>query len=162
MKLTISKQDAIDLFSEKYDEEIEDVIFVDEEGNQLVSKTADETIPAVANDVDEDDNEQDENGIDEYLEDDGEHEELERNFNAEELVQSSGIAKILEKALKDQGYKSRIPANPVEKCEEAAETFLDTLKRRDRRLMQELVSHPNFKRFGLLWQDFQNFIHKKL
>lgn len=160
MKVTISKQDVIDIFSAKYEEDIEDVIFVDEDGNQLVAKTAMETTPAAATDVD--DNEQDKNGIDEYLDEDGEHQELERNFNAEELVQSSGIAKILEKALKDQGYKSRIPANPVEKCEEAAEGFLDTLKRRDRRLMQEVVSHPNFKRFGLLWQDFQNFIHKKL
>jgi len=162
MKLTISKQDAIDLFSEKYDEDIEDVIFVDEDGNQLVAKNAATPTPAPAVGNDDDDNEQDGNGIDEYLDEDGDHEELDRNFNAEELVQSSGIAKILEKALKDQGYKSRIPANPVEKCEEAAESFLDTLKRRDRRLMQELVSHPNFKRFGLLWQDFQNFIHKKL
>ena len=39
---------------------------------------------------------------------------------------------------------------------------LEVREEEHRRLMQELVSHPNFKRFGLLWQDFQNFIHKKL
>ena len=162
MKITVSKQDIKDLFDEKYEEAIEDVIVVDEDGNELVSASQIQNEPDTQDEEPEEPEEQEEgNGIDEYLEDE-QDEEMDLNFTAEDLVSSSGIAKVLEKALKDQGYKSRIPKEPVEKCEEAAESFIDSLKRRDRRLMKEIVSQKDFKRFALLWQDFQNFIHKKL
>lgn len=163
MKITVSKKDIKDLFNDKYEEAIDDVIVVDDEGNQLISKS--ESIPEPEPETESTakvEEEGDGNGIDEYLENEDEGDELELQFNAEELVSNSGISKVLEKGLKDQGYSNKIPSDPVETCEKAADKFIESLKRRDRRLIKEVVSHSKFKRFAILWQDYQNFIHKEI
>lgn len=150
MKLTISKQDAIDMFSEKYpDTEIEDVLFVDDEGEALVNAT--DVVETITTD-------------DENLcsEDDDDDDDFDADSSSEDFVAATGIVKVLKKALEDQGYKNRIPDNPDKTCEDAAEDFFNKLKRREKRIIVDVMRTNGIKKFLLLWQDYQNFIHTKL
>lgn len=144
MKLIINKQDAIDMFSQKYpDTKIEDVIFVDDDGNTLSSVSEME------------DGDGDGDDYHKYL-------GLNVDTSPEELVSATGIVNIVKKSLEDQGYKSRIPENTNKTCEDAAEEFLNTLKRRDKRVFFDILNIKGIKKFLILWQDYHTIIHKKL
>jgi len=140
MKIQITKAELVKMFSDKYSEDVE-LVIVDAEN---------EITPVVPAETAEDKNAQDEEFI------------IDREFTAEDLVEITGMDKILEKALRDQNYASRIPKDPKDVCVKAAEEFVEKLSRKERRIIVGVVNQNGFKKFAILWQDFQNFIHKKL
>lgn len=79
-----------------------------------------------------------------------------------ELVNITKINKVLEKALTDMGYASKIPKDVVKVCTEAMTEFMEKMSRKEKKIFTAFIGQKDFKAFSLLWQEVQTLIQKKV
>lgn len=150
MKIEVIKNDITKLLSEKLGISADNVElkFIDIEFTSEVKSDVAPIAPAVG---EVDDGDDDCGGTD-----------VDNNTTPAELVIATTIKKVLEKALTDIGYASKMPKNADDICLEAMTEFVDKMSRKERRVFNNFVAECDFKKFVILWQELQTIINKKI